>query len=374
MGAAGGGIALGAGGYLLNREQDVQAAERMLPFHGPHQGGVATRQQKHAQFAAFDVVAPGRAGLAELLREWSLVAAELTAGRDNRIDDPASMTITFGFGPSVFDERFGLGPMRPPALVDIPPFPHDQLIEARCNGDLGVQVCSDDKVAALASMRALVGAAKGSADVRWTRIGFVRDPLPGEQGQTPRNLFGFKDGTSNLRGRHAEQMRDNVWVSAADGPAWMAHGTYLVSREIEMDVDGFLLEPVTENERAVGRMKATGAPLGGRHEFDPVVPSEQPVDTHIMVANPRLPGSEAERILRRGYNYADGYDDEVSAPTGGLLFLCFQRDPRRQFIPIQRRLAQMDRLQHHLYPKGSAIFAVPPGARPGGFVGETLLA
>jgi deferrochelatase/peroxidase EfeB len=142
-----------------------------------------------------------------------------------------------------------------------------------------------------------------------------------------------------------------------------------------MDVDGLLHEDVSEQERAVGRQKATGAPLnqsGG--EFTAVDPSLQPVDTHIMRANQRKPGSEDERILRRGYNFADGYDAEVSMQTGGLVFMAYQRDPRRQFLRIQRRLAHSDRLQHHLFPRGSAIFAIPPGIKPGGYVGETLLA
>src|SRR5439155_2478769 len=210
---------------------------------------------------------------------------------------------------------------------------------------------------------------------RWRQSGFLRDPLPGEKGGTPRNLFGFKDGTNNLDPTDDARMRRNVWVSADDGPSWMGNGSYLVVRRIEMDVDGFLHEDVSEQERAVGRQKATGAPLnqtGG--EFEPVDPSRQPVDTHIMRANPRKPGSEDERILRRGYNFADGYDDEVSMQTGGLVFMAYQRDPRRQFLTIQRRLAHSDRLQHHLFPHGSAIFAVPPGVKPGGFVGETLLA
>jgi deferrochelatase/peroxidase EfeB len=373
IGAAGGGLALGGGGYLLNREDSVQAARRVLPFHGTHQGGVTTPQQKHAQFAAFDLQAATRDELRSLLRRWSSVAAALTGGEDSRIDDPAHMTVTLGLGPSLFDERFGLAEQRPPALIDIPPFKHDELVPERSGGDLGVQVCADDKAATLVATRAMVKAAKGAATVRWTKVGFIRDPLPGEEGGTPRNLFGFKDGTNNLKAADAERMRRNVWVDPADGPSWMGNGTYLVARQIDMDVDGFLAEPVAEGERAIGRMKGTGAPLGQQHEHDPVIPLEQPVDTHIMTANPRKPGSEDERILRRSYNFSTGFDPSVSQPVGGLMFLCFQRDPRRQFVPIQRRLAHGDRLQHHLFPRGSAIFAVPPGASAGGYVGETLL-
>jgi deferrochelatase/peroxidase EfeB len=309
------------------------------------------------------------------MRDWTDTAATLAAGLGKEAYAPARLTFTFGFGPGVFADRFGLTGTRPAPLIDIPPFPHDQLNPAFVGGDLGVQVCSDDQHTALLAMRDIVTAAQGAATVRWQQAGFLRDPLPGERGGTPRNLFGFKDGTNNLDATDAGRMRRNVWVSADDGPASMSNGCYLVVRRIEMDVDGLLHEDVSEQERAVGRQKASGAPLnqaGG--EFTPVDPSLQPVDTHIMRANQRRAGSEDERILRRGYNFADGYDAEVSMQTGGLVFMAYQRDPRRQFLTIQRRLAHSDRLQHHLFPRGSAIFAVLPGVKPGGYVGETLLA
>jgi deferrochelatase/peroxidase EfeB len=374
-GVAGGGVLLGAGGYVATRDESGTPAASVEPFHGDHQAGITTKQQKYLQLAAFDVADGGRGELRGLMRDWTDTAATLAAGLGKEPYTPARLTFTFGLGPGVFADRFGLTGKRPPPMIDIPPFPHDQLNPAFVGGDLGVQVCSNDQHTALLAMRDIVTAAQGAATVRWRQTGFVRDPLPGEKRGTPRNLFGFKDGTNNLDATDAARMRRNVWVSADDGPAWMSNGCYLVVRRIEMDVDGLLHEDVSEQERAVGRQKASGAPLnqaGG--EFTPVDPSLQPVDTHIMRANQRKAGSEDERILRRGYNFADGYDAEVSMQTGGLVFMAYQRDPRRQFLTIQRRLAHSDRLQHHLFPRGSAIFAVPPGVKPGGYVGETLLA
>ncbi len=377
-GAAGGAVLLGAGGYVATRNDGSPSpapGAAMEPFHGIHQAGITSKQQKYLQLAAFDVAATGRDGLRALARRWTDTAAALAAGKGKEPYAPARLTVTLGLGPSVFTDRFGLAGMRPAPLVDIPPFRHDQLDPAYVGGDLCLQVCSDDQHTALLAIRDLISAAGGAASVRWRQAGFTRDPLPGEQGGTPRNLFGFKDGTNNLDATDDARMRQNVWVAAQDGPAWMANGSYLVVRRIQMDVDGFLHEDVSEQQRAVGRQKATGAPLnqsGG--EFQPVDPSRQPQDTHIMRANQRGPGSERERILRRGYNYADGYDAEVSMQTGGLVFMAYQRDPRHQFLAIQRRLAHSDRLQHHVFPHGSAIFAIPPGTEPGGYVGETLLA
>ena len=128
-----------------------------------------------------------------------------------------------------------------------------------------------------------------------------------------------------------------------------------------------------EQEGVFGRRKLSGAPFGGTSEFDPVDPARLPRNAHIALANPRVAGSEAERILRRGYNYADGLlpDGHLDA---GLFFAAYQRDPRRQFVPIQHRLAAHDRLNEYIVHTGSAIFAVPPGVRRGGYVGETLFA
>jgi deferrochelatase/peroxidase EfeB len=154
----------------------------------------------------------------------------------------------------------------------------------------------------------------------------------------------------------------------------MTGGSYVVTRKIEMLVGDFLPEPLGPQQHAIGRYKATGAPFGQRTEFAPVIPSREPADTHIMVANPRKAGSQAERILRRSYTYTNGYRTDISSPTGGLFFMCYQRDPRRQFISIQTRLAVGDRLAHYLIHRSSALFAVPPGTQPGGFVGQTLLA
>lgn len=56
----------------------------------------------------------------------------------------------------------------------------------------------------------------------------------------------------------------------------------------------------------------------------------------------------------------------------GLIFASYQSDPVKQFVPIQRRLAQLDMLNTWTVPIGSAVFAIPPGCEVGGFIGDTL--
>ena len=376
-GAAGGGLALGAAGYTrLDGGSSASAESDVEPFHGTYQAGIVTPQPKYLRFGSLDVTATGKAGLRDLMRSLTATAADLTAGRAGGEEfDPARLTITLGLGASAFDSRFGIAAHRPPALVDMPHFKGDKLEPDLTGGDIGVQCTATSHEVVDRALHAVVAAAHGAATLRWSQYGFVRDPLPGEKGGTPRNILGFKDGTNNLKADDTGKMRSNVWVNAGDGPGWMTNGTYMVTRNLKVLVANFLIEPLDVQQYAFGRYKASGAPFGQTSEFAPVIVSKEPPDSHIMVANPRKPGSEAERILRRSYTFTDGYDAQISNPTGGLFFIAFNRDPRRQFIPIQQRLSVHDRFTvEYPVPRGSAMYAVPPGIRPDGYVGDSILA
>lgn len=372
-GAAGGAAVIGAGGYVALRGDDEAAAgaQPAEPFYGTHQSGITSESPKYLHFASFDVSAGDRAGLERLLRDLTAAAAEATSGASPGIDDPARLTVTFGLGPSLFDARYGLAMQRPSPLADIPSFKSDRLDPAISNGDVAVQFCSDDKAVTLHAAAAIAAAARGAARIRWSQEGFIRDKLPGDTSPNRRNLFGFLDGSNNLHGSDAAKMRTNVWADDAS-PAWMQNGTYMVTRKIVMQMAEFLTESVDLQQDTFGRNKGTGAPLGEQKETDPVDPSKVLPDCHIMMANQRRSYSQKERILRRSYNYTDGYDAQLSNPEGGLFFIAFQQDPRRQFIRIQGRMSHGDRLTKYIVHRSSAIWAVPPGAGRGGYVGETL--
>jgi deferrochelatase/peroxidase EfeB len=232
-----------------------------------------------------------------------------------------------------------------------------------------VQACSAQAQVAFHAVRNLARIGRGAAAPRWAQTGFLGTT---PDGSTPRNLMGFKDGTNNLDPSDAAAMARNVWVSAADGPDWMVRGSYLVARRILIRIEAWDRTGLSEQEQIFGRRRANGAPLGGLEEHDAVVPARIPKDAHIILANPRGPGSEEERILRRGYNFGNTVDG-LGQLEAGLFFLAYQRDPRRQFVPIQTRLAASDILNEYTQHTGSAIFAVPAGAARGGYVGQALL-
>lgn len=386
------GISLGAAGGLALDEQppnQVDEPRREL-FHGLHQGGIDTLPQNHIHFAAFDVTAGSATELRGLLETWSRTAALLAQDRrigvperDRPPEDPGEalglgtnrLTVTFGFGPSLFEssgaDRLGLRTARPSALVNLPAFPGEALEARRSGGDLCVQACADNPQVAFHAIHTLARAGSGAVVPRWTQAGF-RANRDSSRPARPRNLFGFKDGTNNVAGDDSEALARHVWVGTSDGPAWMRNGSYLVVRRIRMLFDVWDAATLEGQERVFGREKESGAPLGQRRENDrPDLSSDAiPADAHIRVASPRANGGE--RLLRRSYSFNDGIDADTGQIDAGLLFACYQRDPRRQFVPIQRRLAVDDALGRHTLHTGSAIFACPPGARPGGFVGETL--
>ena len=208
--------------------------------------------------------------------------------------------------------------------------------------------------------------------MRWSQLGFGRTSTTSRSQATPRNLMGFKDGTNNIRGEDTALMREHVWLGASDSPAWMRGGTYMVTRRIRMLIEVWDRASLQDQEQTIGRVKTSGAPIGGVHEGDEVKLAKIPADAHIRLAAPATNGGE--RILRRGYSFTDGMDADLGQLDAGLFFICFQRDPERQFVAIQRRLGTNDKLNEYIKHTGSAVFAVPPGVRPGGYVGEGLLA
>lgn len=397
-------------------------------FTGAHQAGIVTPAQDRMHIAAFDVTTTSRDELVALLRTWTAMAARLTQGLAAGAHGPASgpydappddtgealglaaagLTLTFGFGRSLFvgtpgpdgtpgSDRFGLAGRLPAALVELPHFPQDALEEARCGGDLVVQACADDPQVAVHAIRNLSRAAFGVATIRWSQLGYGRTSSTSTTQTTPRNLFGFKDGTANVKAEEPNALAEHVWVqpqdAADEATAWMTGGSYLVARRIRMIIETWDRTSLREQEAVIGRTKGEGAPLSGGAEHTepdleltgragaPLVP----VDAHVRLAHPT--SNNGARMLRRGYNFTDG-NDALGRLDAGLFFIAFVRDPRTQYIPMQTTLARDDALSEYLRHTGSGLFATPPGvpddalgadgvpARPGDapFVGQALFA
>jgi len=378
------------------------ALDAAIPFRGEHQAGIVTPAQDRLHFVALDVVTKDPAQLRELFKAWTRAAERMSLGAEaapgglvgggpNRAPEdtgeayglPASgLTVTIGFGPSLFDDRFGLADRKPAALEELPAFGGDQLDPKRSGGDLCIQACANDPQVAVHAVRNLVRMGFGVVAVRWSQLGFGRTSSTSTAQATPRNMFGFKDGTNNVKAEEPEGLEQHVWVAPDDeqgGSAWMAGGSYLVARRIRMHIEVWDRTPLQEQEDIIGRDKKEGAPLGQAKEFDPLDfarkgPDGQPaipVHAHVKLAHESQLGGV--RILRRGYNFTDG-SDGVGHLDAGLFFIAYMRNPGKQFVPMQRALASKDVLNEYIEHNGSAVFACPPGVKDGEYWGQSLFA
>ncbi|MGW1393098.1 iron uptake transporter deferrochelatase/peroxidase subunit [Streptomyces nigra] len=385
LGAAG-----GAAGYAARPAEATPlsslGADEVM-FHGKHQPGIVQRLQARGHLVAFDLAAgAGRKEAAALLRRWSETARRLMAGEAAQQEDtgvaldagPSSLTITFGFGHSFFAGT-GLEKQRPVALDPLPEFSSDRLDKARSNGDLWVQIGADDALVAFHALRAIQKDAGRAAKVRWQMNGFNRSPGATAHPMTARNLMGQVDGTRNPKPTDADfDRRIFVPESGAQDPAWMANGSYAVVRRIRMLLDDWEQLSVTAQEQVIGRRKADGAPLTGGTETTEMDLEKTdragnlvvPLDAHARITRPDQNGGAA--ILRRPFSYHDGIDPD-GVPDAGLLFICWQADPLRGFVPLQRKLDRGDALSRYIRHEASGLFAVPGGAAEGEYVGQRLL-
>jgi deferrochelatase/peroxidase EfeB len=367
------------------------------PFWGAHQSGITTPQQAQLYFAALDVTATQRTQLIDMLQRWTLAAARLAKGEtavplgsdleaapadsgESVGLAPSRLTITFGFGPGLFTQsgvdRFGLAAKRPPALIDLPKFNGDQLIAERSGGDLSIQACADDPQVAFHALRQLISMADGVATLRWMQSGFVSGD---------RNLMGFKDGTNNPSVKDLSLMNTHVWVGAEGG--WMQGGSYQVVRRIRIALEHWDKTKLGFQEEVVGRHKMSGAPLGGKHAHEPLNLTATDADgnlvipetAHARIASPQQ--NDGAQMLRRGYSYNDGasFYSERWPPwrqgilyDAGLFFAAYQRDPRTSFVRVQQALSMQDMMNQYTTHVGSGIFACPPGAATGSYIGASL--
>lgn len=414
VGGAGLGWSGGAAAALVGERSSAGAATpaapvrvapppgaEVVPFHGAHQAGVATEPQAFAVFLGLDLRAasedPGaaREQLVRLLRLLTDDAVRLTAGRPALGDTepelavlPARLTVTIGLGPRVLTELTRTRvPLRP-----LPAFSIDRLEDRWGQTDLLIQLGCDDPLTLAHARRMLLKDAAAFARLRWAQEGFRRARGTEAPGTTMRNVLGQVDGTANPNPADGD-FADLLWATAQDpgGPAF-AGGTFCVLRRIRAELVTWDAVGRAGKEFAVGRRLDTGAPLTGERETDPLdLAAVDALGLPVIDAGAHVRRARSDdprqRFLRRPYNYVTS---DPSAPDGqeaGLLFAAYARDVERQFVPIQQRLAELDRLNQWVTPVGSAVYAIPPGlaapsSDPGAaasdptvdFLGRTLFA
>ena len=379
-GIGGAGLALGLSGasaFFANKEQgskNLADGQEEISFYGKHQAGITTPMQKNIYFVVLDLRTTDKNELIQLFKDWTDYSQKLVNGELVKKDgsnallppsdtgetvglNPYRLTLTFGVSAS-FLTKLGLEKKRPKLFRDLPAFPKEQLREQYTGGDIVIQACADDEQVAFHAVRNLIRKGRNKVTMKWSQSGFV---AIGDRMETPRNLFGFKDGTANVT---TEKDFDKVvWADSQD---WMKNGSYMAVRRIIMHLETWDRTNLQEQENTFGRYKESGAPFGKKNEFDEVDLSLLPVDSHVRLAKEvDLP------ILRRSYSYSDGIDPKTGQFDAGLLFIAFQKDPDR-FVKIQTNLGADDKMNEYVTHIGSGLFACFGGVKEGGYIGQDL--
>ncbi len=404
-GVVAGGIAGAAGGYALRGPgTDPEAAANLaelqgrlpaVPFHGVHQAGILLQPKAATAVISFNATAESRAELTELFQTVTDRARFLTAGGtpppagiggpspDSGTLGPTvvpdGLTVTFGVGSTLFDDRYGLASRLPTQLTPMQSFPNDDLDPAQTGGDLVLQLTAGHEDVVLHALRDIARNTRGGMQANWRIDGFASPARPA--GTVPRNQLGFMDGISNPDVRSVADMNKLIWVQpgAAGEPSWTAHGSYLVVRLIRMFVEFWDRVDVYEQQLMFGRYRDSGYPLDADgiyatpdYAADPTG-EVIPLTAHMRLANPRTPQTANQRILRRAWNYDRGLD-QVGDLDVGLVFTCYQQDISRQFHTVQTRLID-EPLTDYISPFGGGYFLALPGVRNSSdYFGRALLA
>ena len=397
-GAAGlaGVAAGGAAGYALHSPDADPTAEAnaaivdgrlpAVPFHGVHQAGILRAAPRATAVVSLNATAAKAADLRDLFQTVTDRARFLTAGgtpapvgiggpaKDSGVLGPEvvpdGLTVTFGVGSSLFDERYGLTSKLPSLLTPMTSFPNDDLDPAQCDGDLILQLSAGNSDTVIHALRDIAQNTRGGMQINWRIDGFASPARPA--GTVPRNLMGFMDGIANPP---ATATDDLVWVR---DPSWAAGGSYFVVRLIRMLVEFWDRVDVTEQQQMFGRNRDTGYPLDANSiDATPDYAADPygdviPLNAHMRLANPRTPQTASSQILRRAWNYDRGID-QVGDLDMGLVFTCYQQDVQRQFEAVQTRLIG-EPLIDYISPFGGGYFLALPGVRDtSDWYGRTLL-
>ncbi|MBV7295341.1 Dyp-type peroxidase [Corynebacterium sp. TAE3-ERU12] len=359
-------------------------ADSTIDFDGEHQAGISNPQQAQAWVMAFDIKDGGdRQTMRRLMRTWTEDARRMSLGvpsitelEPEMVQRPANLTFTIGFGQRFFDVIDRVA-QRPEWLHPLPKYDRDNLQDKWSGGDIMLQVCCDDPMTLSHVTRYMIRNGAPYVDLRWAQVGFLNANGSRPEGATPRNRFGQLDGTINPR--TDEEYDDIVWIN--EGPEWLRGGTSMVVRRVEMFLREWELLDRNTREEVVGRKLASGAPLGQKKEHDPVdldkrdqfgLPFIDP-KSHVARSMPKH-GKPSLQIRRRVFQYDLPPTADLDADSDtGLIFIAFQKDPMKQFDPIQKRLDKVDRLNEWIEHIGSAVFAIPGGTGPNEYWGEKLL-
>lgn len=353
-------IVVGGGTYaaatMMNGNKVPSLGSAIEPFYGAHQSGIEVGRQANLTLLALDINdGVDASAVARLLRVWSADAAQLTAGlpiigdpQPEMAENPARLSILIGFGYSLFSKT-EQSEKWPLVQNNIPHYSIDALEDRWNGGDIVLQITGDNPIAIFHAALVLVRDAQPFAHVRWQQNGFL-DAAGINPNNPSRNLMGQIDGTAN-KPIHTSEFSTIAWKE--NGP--LAGGTTMVVRRIEIDSQMWDLLSPKNKESALGRS----------------LPDGEKVDSKSATSHVSRAFTEGTAgIIRRGFNFDDGYSAEGEKQSG-LVFISFQAN-LKNYLDIQSRLNEVDDLNRWTTPTGSALFIVPAGIEKGDYLGSAF--
>ena len=350
----GGGIFATATMVDLKKDPSIGSAIEL--FYGTHQNGIEIDRQSNSTVIAFDIKEGiDQAAIARLMRLWTNDAAELMQGNPiigdpqaEMAENPARLTVLIGYGYSLF-QKTGIAEKWPIAEKVIPGYQIDRLEKRWSDGDLVLQITGDNPQSIFHAGVVLVRDAQPFATVRWQQRGFL-DPAGINEEEVSRNLLGQLDGTAN-KANETKEFSDIAWRKS--GP--LKGGTTMVVRRIKMDIQAWDTLSTNTKNGVIGRTLDSGEMIESKS-----------ASSHVS----RAITTGSNGIIRRGFNYDDNYQADGTRDAG-LIFISFQESLQR-YLGIQAALNEVDELNRWTTPVGSALFIIPPGTQPGGYIGENF--
>ena len=398
--AAGGGFALGArpssDATAAPADETVPVPRRAPGRHRDARAGPAAlrrlRRRRRAPRATTCATccARGRAAAARMTAGPARRATPTTT-RWRRPTTPARpsacraarLTITFGFGPSLFEQDGRTASASPrgarPRCATCRRCPATSSTRRAAAATSACRRAPTTRRSPSTPCATSRASAAAPSAMRWSQLGFGRTSSTSRAQATPRNLMGFKDGTQQHHGRGRDALAKHVWVGARRAAAaGCAGGTYLVARRIRMLIEVWDRTTLGDQEQTIGRAQgsaarrsaATTSSTRSTSHARTRAASRCPIDAHVRLAAPaeqRRHAHPAPRLLLHRRHRRP----RSASSTPGLFFLAFQRDPRRSSSASSGGSAQTDALNEYIKHVGSGVWAVPPGAPGGGWVGLT---
>jgi deferrochelatase/peroxidase EfeB len=364
------------------------------------QPGITNRPPEHAIVAALALPGDAASAIAALAKLRAVETQELSSrlpaedastpkaqagpetGEIGFADgfDRAFLTITTGFSSTAYDK---LGISQASRPQDLVPIPWDKLGDAPVQpleGDIVLQICSDDPYICEHVLHRVLYELSGQVSLVWAQVGVQR--YSSREGRVNRAegraLTGFIDGTANLDPNACDGTDDilifvdpsacgtypqlpppspapaygqptpaafppDLRPPPSSEPAWTKFGSYMVVRSTVVNFDSWDTETLGTQEQSVGRFKFSRSFLDLADDpadlnSPPAFAANPqnvavPLTAHVRKANPRGPSDDQRRIFRRGYPLING---SVTGLDRGLLFIAYGRTISTQFEFIFR--------------------------------------